>query len=309
MPKCSNCGRTTERTEDWACQWCGHPLLSKSYKKISKTYKQLKEKPSDVEKSDLSDEAEYFQQNENLSVTPSYTPLPEPEVSPEPEPEPDTIPEQSISIEPEKTLEPDPIPEPSISVEPEKTLEQKPPVNSESTHNPVAEPESEVIPLPAKMPEESTITETKPEPESEVIPLPAKMPEKEPEVESEIEPVTYPNQKVDTIHPSDAELNLTVEELLFAYTEDNVAANARYIDKRLKITGTIDKIEVKDYLDIYYISLNNTERNSLQTVRCIFDKKDMDDLNKLLPGQKVIVSGKFDGSIIDFRMSECILVG
>jgi hypothetical protein len=259
--------------------------LSKSYKKISKTYKQIKEKSSDVEKSDLSDEAEYFQQKENLSVTPSYTPLPEPEVSPEPEPKPDTIPEPPISIEPEKTLEPDPIPEPSISVEPEKTPEQKPPVSSESTYNPVVEPESEVIPLPAKMPE------------------------KEPEVESEIEPVTEPNQKVDTNQPADAELNLTVEELLVAYAEDNVAANAKFIDKRLRISGTVDKIEIKDYLDIYYISLNNTERNSLQTVRCIFDKKDMDDLNKLLPGQKVTVSGKFDGSIIDFRMSECILVG
>ena len=43
MPRCPNCGRKTSRTEDWACKWCGYPLLSKSYKKITKTYKQFQE--------------------------------------------------------------------------------------------------------------------------------------------------------------------------------------------------------------------------------------------------------------------------
>lgn len=43
MPKCPNCGQETTRTEDWACQWCGYPLLSLSYKKTPKTHKQLKD--------------------------------------------------------------------------------------------------------------------------------------------------------------------------------------------------------------------------------------------------------------------------
>ena len=43
MRKCPNCIRPTKRTEDWACQWCGYPLVSGSYKKIPKTYRQLKE--------------------------------------------------------------------------------------------------------------------------------------------------------------------------------------------------------------------------------------------------------------------------
>ncbi len=47
MRKCPNCGQTAERTEDWACQWCGYPLLSEAYKKIPKTYRQLKEEELD----------------------------------------------------------------------------------------------------------------------------------------------------------------------------------------------------------------------------------------------------------------------
>ena len=42
MSRCLNCGRETLRTEDWACQWCGQPLLSGPYKSIQKTYRQLK---------------------------------------------------------------------------------------------------------------------------------------------------------------------------------------------------------------------------------------------------------------------------
>ena len=43
MLECINCGRETLRTSDWACQWCGYPLLSGSYKKVAKTYQQIKE--------------------------------------------------------------------------------------------------------------------------------------------------------------------------------------------------------------------------------------------------------------------------
>lgn len=43
LRKCPHCRQPTVRTEDWACPWCGYPLLSKSYKKIPKSWKQLKE--------------------------------------------------------------------------------------------------------------------------------------------------------------------------------------------------------------------------------------------------------------------------
>ncbi|MCK4863659.1 MAG: hypothetical protein KAS25_05140, partial [Dehalococcoidales bacterium] len=70
MPACPNCGRKTMRTEDWACQWCGYPLLSGAYKKIDKTYREIQE--------------------ERSSAWRSVSPEPEPEFEfkPEPQPEP-----------------------------------------------------------------------------------------------------------------------------------------------------------------------------------------------------------------------------
>ena len=42
MAKCPNCGQVAARTEDWACQWCGYPLLATGYKTLPKTYRELR---------------------------------------------------------------------------------------------------------------------------------------------------------------------------------------------------------------------------------------------------------------------------
>ena len=42
MPRCPNCGLVALRTKDWACQWCGYPLLSRFYRQIGQTFHELK---------------------------------------------------------------------------------------------------------------------------------------------------------------------------------------------------------------------------------------------------------------------------
>ena len=244
MPKCPNCGQPTERTEDWACQWCGYPLFSTAYKKISKTYKQRKE--------------------ENLSRQPP--PLieePEPELIPEPEP---TV-EAELPPEPETepVLEPVPEPPPETSPEPPTVLETR--------------PEQIAVPEPAAE------AELPPEPE----PVPVLKPAPEPQ-------------------PTTAAEELTVEELLAAYGIDAEAADTRFANNILKVTGFVDRIEVKDTFGIYYITLTNTEQNAVQGVRCVFDSKHGAELNQLTKGQEVTVLGKYDGSLIDIKMKGCSLV-
>jgi len=204
MSKCPNCGQETARTMDWACQWCGYPLLSKAYKKIPKTYKQLK-----AEK--------LFKQKP-------------------PEPEPEPMPE----LEPELMAEPEPKPTP----EPEPEL--------------MAEPEPE----PARGPEAEPILELEPEPTS-------------------------------------TEIEVTVGELHSAYG-DKITADAKLMDKILKVTGIVDKIVVNDMYEIYYIIQE-------WHVRCTFDKKDGPELNRLTTGQTVTVQGKYDGYRINILLRDCVL--
>ena len=225
MGKCPNCGRATARTEDWACQWCGYPLLSGFYKKLAKTFKQLK------------GEAPHLQESSAVEETAEQAPEPKPEPIQQPEPEPVPEPEQVAESKPEPIQQPEPEPEP------EQVLESKP--------ERVQEPEPE--PMPAAK-------------------------------------------------------ETTVEELISAYEVDEAAADAEFVNKILKLTGVVTKIEVNDFIDVYYIVLSTAEKKLPQGVRCLFDKKYGPELSQLTKEHTVTVQGKYNGSIIAMRMRDCALV-
>jgi DNA-directed RNA polymerase subunit RPC12/RpoP len=243
MQRCPNCNRQTKRTEDWACQWCGYPLLSKSYKKIPKTYKQLKE------------ERLY---GGELPAEPDTALSPLPVVEPEAEP--------ALELEPTPEAEPEPISEPEPVPEVEPALELEP--------TPEAEPEP--------IPEPEPVPEAEPEPEPE--PVPKAKPERAPTT-----------------------TEVTVEDLYLAYRIDEVAADGKFKDKTLRVTGVVDKIVVKDTHDVYYIILSRSEKKQEWNVRCTFDKKSVSKLNRLTVGQTVTVQGKYDGYKANILMKDCIV--
>jgi len=244
MPKCPNCGQETLRTEDWVCQWCGYPLLSGVYKKIPKSFKQLKEER--LHKHEPTEELESELELESTT---------EPEAEPEPEPEKEPTPEHEQEIEPVPEIKPEP--------------------ELESTTEPEAEPELE--------PEKEPITET----EQELEPILESKPE------PELEPVA---------------MELTVEELLLEYATDDVAADAKFANQLLRVTGVVSMIDIKDKLDTHYIRLTGAEGDPFQNVQCLFDKKHAPVLGQLEKGQTVTVQGKFIGSVIAMHITECILV-
>ena len=219
MPSCPNCGRDTKRTEDWVCQWCGYPLLSKSYKKIDKTYKQLQEK---------------------RAGTQAYL---EPEPKPEPEPEPE--------LEPEPEPKPEPEPEP--------------------------EPE--------------------PKPETEPVPEP------EPELEQEPEPESPPKLEI-----TESGVVATADDLNILYQTDKAATHAKLKDMTLKVTGQVDKVFVRDHLDIRYIVLSGVKKTGPWSVRCSFGKESLSEMNWLSKGQTVTVRGTYDGYGKNIIIKDAVLV-
>jgi ribosomal protein L37E len=241
MSKCPNCGRDALRTEDWACQWCGYPLLSTSYKKIPKTHKQLREerlhKPEPIQEPELE---------------------PSPESMAETEAEPTLESQRKLITERKQELETVQKPEPGL--EPELTAE------SDSDQVQVSSKEQRL--------------------------------ELEPEVElihkgkSELEP---------------ARIELTVDELFSACETDEVAADAKFANKFLRLTGVVSMIDVKDILDTHHIRLIGDERGLLESVQCMFDKKHAPLLEQLEKGQTVTVYGKYVGSVIAVRMIDCVL--
>jgi len=213
MQKCPNCGQPTARTEDWACQWCGYPLLSRAYKKIPKTYRQLQEERKAL-----------------------------------------------VVEEPEPIREPEPAPE--LVVEPEPEL--------------VAEPEAELVA----------------EPEAELV--------------AEPEPEAVPRSKRKR---TSGAIEVTVEELNSAYEANRMAAEAKFANKILRVTGAVDKIVVRDHLDIRYILLAGAGKKGVWNVRCTFDKEHVSQLRQLTAGQTVVVQGKYNGYERNILIGDCVLVG
>jgi len=241
MKKCPNCGQPTAVTRDWACRWCGYPLpVAKSYEKIPKTYRELKEEGRPEVKLPAP-EAEPVPESK-------LEPMPEPQPTPEPEPEP--IPEAELAPEPE----PEPTPEPQ----------------------PTPKAKRKRIPKP------------EPVPESKLEPTPKPQPTPEPEPE-----------------PTKGEL--TVDELYSTLEADRVAAEAKYNNRILKVTGLVNRTVINDNLNTSYVILISTKNPEWQ-VSCTFDKKHDLELNRLTAGETVTVEGKYDGYGATVLIIDCVLV-
>ena len=87
-----------------------------------------------------------------------------------------------------------------------------------------------------------------------------------------------------------------------------MAADARFADKTLTVTGVVDRITVNDMHGIYYIILTSAEKKEQWNVRCIFDKKYGSQLNRLAAGQTVTAQGKYNGYKANILIKDCVLV-
>lgn len=249
MPRCPNCGKETARTADWACQWCGYPLLSRAYKKIPKTYKQLQEERLGEPRPSLTEELESEPKLE-LPPLPKYKPAPIPEPEPEPLPNRQARP----------VLRPEPEPEP---------VREAPP----ATISP-AEPATVAATIPG--------------------PVPAPVPE----------PVPVPDLNPD---PATGVITVTVDQLNAAYQADKMATHDKLTDKTLRVTGTVDKIIVKEQLDIQYLLLAGAAGWGGLNVRCTFAQKYAVQLSRLTPGQTVPIQGKYAGYERNIILKDCLL--
>ena len=281
MPKCPNCERETMRTTDWACQWCGYPLLSGSYKMIPQTFQQLKEealqkaKPEREPDSGAGPEGGLETATEaELIVEPVAEPAKDREPTPEPEAEPTPPPNAEPAAEPQA--------EPVVAPKPAKGPKPIP----EASVIPLGEPRREQLPKPEKAAEPQPGPEPGPEPMPKPEPVPAPKPVKKPEPVAE---------------------ELTVDELIEAYEQDVPAADTRFLDKRLMVTGVVALIDVKETLDTHYVRLAGAEGDISRSVKCLFDKEHAPALSQLEKGQTSTVQGRFNGSLIAIRMIDCEL--
>jgi hypothetical protein len=301
MPSCPNCGRKTLRTLDWACQWCGYPLLSRSYKKIDKTFKELQE-----ERKAASIPAP-------PEIEPEYAPETEPEYTPEPETgpkyEPSPRPESALAppLEPELPAATAPAPVSPPPQEPKPAGKRKSKAASKKEPEPdkktAPEPEPEVAPPPEPASEQAPMITPPPAQASKQAPMvtpppapAAPLPEPEPP------PVAAP--KPETLTDGDS---ITVDSLDALFRENKVAAHAGLTNKTMNITGIVEKVFIRDHIDVRYIVLRGSQKKLLWPVRCTFSKEVLTEMLRLNEGQEVTMRGKYDGYGKNIIFKDCVL--
>ncbi len=269
MPSCPNCGRQTLRTRDWACQWCGYPLLSRSYKKIDKTFKQLQEERS-------------------LSWR-SESPLAEPESEIAPEP----------ALEPESETE-------AVPPEPPEVKQQRP-----EAPEPAPGPVEERRPDPAAVLEAAPLTE--PElPSVPPPPAPIAPPAPAPQLAPGPVPESLPNPPPASVAPPD--LNtltdgtvLSVDQLDALFKANRLGVHSKLLNKTIVITGFVDKVFIRDHIDVRYVVLTGAHKNVTWTVRCTFGKESVSQMERLGEGQEVTLRGKYDNYGKNIIFKDCVL--
>jgi len=299
MPSCPNCGRKTLRTLDWACQWCGYPLLSKSYKKIDKTFKELQEERNISTRPAPAEE-------------PAYEYNPEPAYRPEISERPTVQPETPVALEPETELPPGPEPAPELTKGPEpepSTPEAKKPARKRKTKTaPKARKKSrkkaEPAPEPAPEAEPAQEPMITPPPAAETEPMITPPPASEPAAPPTPEPAPVEVPKIDTL--AEGQL-LTVDGLDALFRENKIATHTALTDKTMKIQGTVEKIFIRDHIDVRYIVLKGAQKKLLWPVRCTFGKEAVNEMYRLREGQEVIIHGRYDGYGKNIIFKDCVV--
>jgi hypothetical protein len=305
MPSCPNCGRKTLRTLDWACQWCGYPLLSRAFKKIDKTFKELQEERA-VASRPAPPEPEY---EPEIEPEPEDELVSEPEPKPvyEPAPRPETALEPTVAPEPPAT-EPPPVAETPPVPEPEPETPPAPKTAKKRKTKAAAKPKKKSRKKPETVAEEEPPAEPAPEPmeapppaaETEPSETPSPAP---PKSESGPAPVIVP--KLETLTDGDL---LSVDGLDALFRENKMAAHAALTDKTVKVQGIVDKIFIRDHIDVRYIVLKGTQKKLLWPIRCSFGKEIITEMYRLSEGQEITVQGKYDGYGKNIIFKDCVIV-
>jgi len=102
-------------------------------------------------------------------------------------------------------------------------------------------------------------------------------------------------------------LVLSVDELDALFKSDRAGAHAKLSGKTVVIKGLVDKVFIRDHIDVRYIVLTGARNKVLWPVRCTFNKESVSPMSRLSEGQEVNIRGKYDSYGKNIIFKECVL--
>ncbi len=99
-----------------------------------------------------------------------------------------------------------------------------------------------------------------------------------------------------------ANMVLTDMELIKAYTTNEAKSDSLYLDKVIKVKGTVKSVEKDpEGFNTVYLGASDGENS----VSCAMSKKHNAETEMLKVGDKAIFQGKCAGFMIDVSLTEC----
>ncbi|MHB8104398.1 MAG: OB-fold protein [Dehalococcoidales bacterium] len=212
-----------------------------------------------------------------IQSPPAQPPAP---TSPPPQPQPSVIPlpaAASLPPQPQPNVVPPPAVEPVIQI---------PPVQPPAPASPPPQHQPNAVPPPVPEP---VMQSPPPKPEIVVEPPP-------------------PPEPVITLEDVYDGKEITAEQIDTLFNREKDAANDTFNGKTLLIKGVVDKVFIRDQLDIRYIMLIDAKKKMTWSLRCTFNKEESSKVSRVQEGQAVVVQGKYEGVSKNIIFKDCVLV-
>jgi hypothetical protein len=103
-------------------------------------------------------------------------------------------------------------------------------------------------------------------------------------------------------------VKVTAAELAAAYETNPFAADQKYKNKTLRVTGTVLKItSLIERAKISLVTTGDAQKDEWGGVECRLTTAETPKAAKLKPGDKVTVLGNFKGHVIDYALRGCVM--
>lgn len=103
-------------------------------------------------------------------------------------------------------------------------------------------------------------------------------------------------------------ISVTALKMAAEYKENEVAADAKYKDKLVEISGTVDTIG-KDALDTPFIAFETENQYEIiNRIQCMFGRNDVEALSSVSKGQKITLQGEVSGALGNIIVRDCKIV-
>lgn len=104
--------------------------------------------------------------------------------------------------------------------------------------------------------------------------------------------------------PAPALREVQAVELLSLYASNELAGDAEYKGKEIRITGIVGRVG-NDILGTPYVTLGSGRDLEVRQVQCMLDKASASIAARLTPGQTITMRGKVDGLMMNVIVRSC----